>query len=112
MVGFALVRARASREPTMSMRQAAVSAAVASMTSDRARLWRKTGGRIGGLLWTSLRGAAPRPWRRGAARHCAGASGGVQGLTQGRDGLGHRGARGACLAEGVEHHEVVRDAVV
>ncbi len=39
-------------------------------------------------------------------------SGGVQGAGQGCDRLGDGGAGGVCAAQGVEHDEVVDDALV
>jgi hypothetical protein len=53
--------------------------------------------------------AAPQPRARRGVRLRSGA---VQGVAQDRDGLGDRGARGVGVAERVEHHEVVGDAVV
>jgi hypothetical protein len=48
--------------------------------------------------------------RRGAGVRLA--SGAVQCIAQHRDGVNDRGGRCACVAEGVEHYEVVRDPVV
>src|SRR5918994_7393474 len=62
---------------------------------------------MGGVMLVSflLVRSAP-PWAA-ATGHWRWASHGGQGLTQGGDGVGHRRARRAGLAERVEHHEVV-----
>src|SRR3954449_11707849 len=60
---------------------------------------------------SQLRGVSQRPWMRTMGVGMVGLLV-VQGVAQGVDGLGHRAARRVGLAERVEHHEVVRDAVV
>src|SRR4051794_29081716 len=73
------------------------------------RPWMRTMGKVMLLL---LGGPEVRDTPGGGGAAWRGASGGVQGLTQDGDRLRDRGACGVRLAERVEHHEVVRDAVV